>query len=72
MPSSSPCCCCSSSYWYSCSSWYCLPLTSTSVIHPATLKTSSFPGLSYAKGLLQNCCSYAGNPKPPPSLPKAA
>jgi hypothetical protein len=28
-----------------------LPLTSTSVTHPATLKTSSFPGLSYAKGI---------------------
>jgi hypothetical protein len=45
MPSSS------SSYWSSCSSWYRLPLTSTSVTHCATLKTSSFPGLSYAKGI---------------------
>jgi len=41
----------SSSYWSSCSSWYRLPLTSTSVTHCATLKTSSFPGLSYAKGI---------------------
>jgi hypothetical protein len=77
MPSSSsPCCCCccsssfSSSYWSSCSSWYCLPLTSTSVTHPATLKTSSFPGLSYAKGIAAELLQSCGNPKPPPSLPK--
>ncbi len=49
--SSSSLCSSSSSYWSSCSSWYRLPLTSTSVTHSATLKTSSFPGLSYAKGI---------------------
>ncbi len=49
--SSSSLCSSSSSYWSSCSSWYRLPLTSSSVTHCATLKTSSFPGLSYAKGI---------------------
>jgi hypothetical protein len=55
MPSSSSSslslCSSSSSYWSFCSSWYRLPLTSTSVTHSATRKTSSFPGLSYAKGI---------------------
>jgi hypothetical protein len=42
---------CSSSYRSSCSFWYNLPFTSTSVIHLAPLKTSSFPSLCYAKGI---------------------